>query len=142
MSRFFRKAGDSDSDTEESDEELLTSGDEEAPPKPAAKPTGMSRFLRTAGSDSSSSESESESEEESDPDAQKKKGRFLRSDSDDAESDEDEDVKRVVKSSKDKRLEEIEATGKVMDNALKINDWVVISAGSLHHLVCLPLTLM
>lgn len=138
MSRFFRKAGDSDSDTEESEEELLTSGDEEAPSKPAAKPTGMSRFLRTAGSDSSSSESESESEEEIEAEGQKKKGRFLRSDSDDDESDDDEDVKRVVKSSKDKRLEEIEATGKVIDNALKINDWVAISAGLLHHLVCCP----
>ena len=138
MSRFFRQAGDSDSDTEESDEELLTSGDEEAPQKPAAKPTGMSRFLRTAGSDSSSSESESESdEEEIEPDMEKKKGRFLRSDSDE-ESENDEDVKRVVKSSKDKRLEEIEATGKVMDNALKINDWAVISAGSLRHLVRYP----
>lgn len=131
MSRFFRQAGDSDSDTEESEEELLTSGDEEAPQKTAAKPTGMSRFLRTAGSDSSSSsEPESESEEEEiEPDTEKKKGRFLRSDSDDEESEDEGDVKRVVKSSKDKRLEEIEATGKAMDNALKINDWVAISAG-------------
>lgn len=137
MSRFFRQAGDSDSDTEESDEELLTSGDEEAPPKPAAKPTGMSRFLRTAGSDSSSSE-ESESEEDSEPETEKKKGRFLRSESEDDESEEDEDVKRIVKSSKDKRLEEIEATGKVMDNALKINDWVAISAGLSHNPVCCP----
>lgn len=128
MSRFFRQAGDSDSDTEESDEELLTSGDEEAAPKPAAKPTGMSRFLRTAGSDSSSSE-ESESEEEIEQETEKKKGRFLRSDSEDDESDEDEDVKRVVKSSKDKRLEEIEATGKAMDNAIKINDWIVTLTG-------------
>lgn len=137
MSRFFRQAGDSDSDTEESDEELLTSGDEKAPQKPTAKPTGMSRFLRTAGSDSSSSESETESEEDIEPDT-KKKGRFLRSDSDDDESEDDEDVKRVVKSSKDKRLEEIEATGKVIDNAVKINDWGAISAGSFHHLVCCP----
>ncbi|KAG9316530.1 eukaryotic translation initiation factor 3 subunit 8 N-terminus-domain-containing protein [Chiua virens] len=129
MSRFFRQAGDSDSDTEESDEELLTSGDEEAPSKPAGKPTGMSRFLRTAGSDSSSSsEEEEDSEEDSDAETEKKKGRFPRNDSEDEDGDEDEDVKRVIKSSKDKRLEEIEATGKVMDNALKINDWVVISA--------------
>lgn len=56
---------------------------------------------------------------------QKKKSRFMRGDSD--EDSEDEDVKRVVKSTKDKRLEEIEATGKVMDNGLKINDWVAIS---------------
>ncbi|KAG1856517.1 eukaryotic translation initiation factor 3 subunit 8 [Suillus tomentosus] len=129
MSRFFRQAGDSDSDTEESDEELLTSGDEDAAaPKAAAKPA-MSRFLRTAGSDSSSSDSESSDEDESEMSdeepTQKKKSRFMRGDSD--EDSEDEDVKRVVKSTKDKRLEEIEATGKVMDNGLKINDWVAIS---------------
>ncbi|KIJ61357.1 hypothetical protein HYDPIDRAFT_159726 [Hydnomerulius pinastri MD-312] len=93
----------------------------------------MSRFLRTAGSDSSSSESESDSDEdESDmsgdeQEPKKKGGRFLKSDSEGEDSD-DEDVKRVVKSTKDKRVEEIEATGKVMDNALKINDWVAISA--------------
>ncbi|KAG1781289.1 eukaryotic translation initiation factor 3 subunit 8 N-terminus-domain-containing protein [Suillus placidus] len=129
MSRFFRQAGDSDSDTEESDEELLTSGDEDAAaPKAAAKPA-MSRFLRTAGSDSSSSDSESSDDDESEMSdeepTQKKKSRFMRGDSD--EDSEDEDVKRVVKSTKDKRLEEIEATGKVMDNGLKINDWVAIS---------------
>ncbi|KAG1765574.1 eukaryotic translation initiation factor 3 subunit 8 N-terminus-domain-containing protein, partial [Suillus occidentalis] len=129
MSRFFRQAGDSDSDTEESDEELLTSGDEDAAaPKAAAKPA-MSRFLRTAGSDSSSSDSESSDDDESEMSdeepTKKKKSRFMRGDSD--EDSEDEDVKRVVKSTKDKRLEEIEATGKVMDNGLKINDWVAIS---------------
>ncbi|EGN99904.1 hypothetical protein SERLA73DRAFT_88666 [Serpula lacrymans var. lacrymans S7.3] len=132
MSRFFRQAGDSDSESEESDEELLTSGDEDAPAaKPAAKPA-MSRFLRKTGSDSSSSDSESESDDDDDSDGsddeakvEKKKSRFVRSDSEDEESD--EDVKRVVKSTKDKRLEEIEATGKVMDNGLKINDWVAIS---------------
>ena len=141
MSRFFRQAGDSDSDTEESDEELLTSGDEQAQPKPAAKPTGMSRFLRTAGSDSSSSEEEEteseEEEEETQPAPGKPTGRFLRSDSDE-DSEEEEDVKRIVKSSKDKRLEEIEGTGKTIDNALKINDWGAISSGSFHHPVYCP----
>lgn len=130
MSRFFRQAGDSDSDSEDSNEELLTSGDEDAAPqKPTAKPA-MSRFLRTAGSDSSSdsdSSDEDESEMSDEEAAQAKKSRFMRGDSD--EESEDEDVKRVVKSTKDRRLEEIEATGKVMDNALKINDWVVISSG-------------
>ena len=134
MSRFFRQAGDSDSDTEESEEELMSS-DDEAPSKPApSKPTGMSRFLKGAGSSSSSS-SESESEEDSDEDESdsdkdvKKKSRFLVGADGDDESD--EDVKRVVKSAKDKRLEEMETTGKVMDNALKINDWVAISNGTL-----------
>ncbi|KAA1472862.1 eukaryotic translation initiation factor 3 subunit 8 [Dentipellis sp. KUC8613] len=132
MSRFFRQAGDSDSDSEESEEELMTS-DEEAPAaKASATKPAMSRFLRTGGSDSSTSESDEESEEEEEEEEEeggaeetKKKSRFLRSDSEDEESD--EDVKRVVKSARDKRLDEMEATGKVMDNALKINDWVAIS---------------
>ncbi|KAH9985969.1 eukaryotic translation initiation factor 3 subunit 8 [Russula compacta] len=96
----------------------------------------MSRFLRTANasdsssSSSSSSESESEDEDESDDEGvarkeAKPKSRFLR-DSDEEESD--EEVKRVVKSARDKRLEEMEATGRAMDNALKINDWIAISS--------------
>lgn len=89
----------------------MTSDDEAAPTKaaPAAKPA-MSRFLKTtAGSESSSSSSEEDSDEDSD------------------EDESDEDVKKVIKSAKDKRLDEMEATGKTMDNALKINDWVAIS---------------
>ena len=101
----------------------------------------MSRFLRTANaSDSSSSSSESESDDEDDSEDDgavrketKPKSRFLR-DSDEEESD--EEVKRVVKSARDKRLEEMEATGKAMDNALKINDWIAISSGkSLFHVL-------
>ncbi|KAF8495846.1 eukaryotic translation initiation factor 3 subunit 8 [Gautieria morchelliformis] len=90
----------------------------------------MSRFLRTAGSDDSSSESESADEDESDSDGdgaqpQKKVSRFRRDQED--ESEDEDDVKRIVKSAKDKRLEEMEGTGKAIDNALKINDWVAIS---------------
>lgn len=131
MSRFFRPAGDSDSESESSEEELMSSEDEA--PKPAAKPA-MSRFLRSQGDSSSDESSEEESEEESEmseeAQEEKKKSRFLRTEEDESESD--EDVKRVVKSARDKRLEEMEATGKVMDNALKINDWVAISNGAFH----------
>ncbi|KAH9958163.1 eukaryotic translation initiation factor 3 subunit 8 [Lactifluus volemus] len=131
MSRFFRQAADSDSESSDSEESLLSSDEDASPAKPAApaKPA-MSRFLRTANhSDSSSSESESESEDDSDNEDEtqkeaKPKSRFLR-DSDEEESD--EEVKRVVKSARDKRLEEMEATGRTMDNALKINDWIAIS---------------
>ena len=128
-SRFFRQAGDSDSDTESSDEESLMSGDDGSKPAASAKP--KSRFLRSEGT----SESEPTSEEESDEsdDEQKPEGtgqkvsRFLATGSDDEDSD--EEVKRVVKSAKDKRLEEMEATGNSMNNALKINDWTAISSG-------------
>jgi translation initiation factor 3 subunit C len=121
MSRFFRPAGDSDSDSEESDEELLTSGDEDAPPSkpgPSSKPA-LSRFLKTAGKDSSSSSESSDEDEDND---------FSRDQASGSETSDDE-VKRVIKSAQDKRLEAMEATGKVMDNALKINDWVAISNG-------------
>ena len=72
MSRFFRQAGDSDSDTESSEDELMSS-DEEAPAaKPAAKPA-MSRFLKGAASDSSSSsDSDSDSDEDDESDVPKK----------------------------------------------------------------------
>ncbi|KAI0267168.1 eukaryotic translation initiation factor 3 subunit 8 [Gloeopeniophorella convolvens] len=130
MSRFFRQAADSDSESSESEESLLSS-DEDAPAAKAAAPAkpAMSRFLRTNNdSDSSSSEEESEEDGDSDedegPKEVKPKSRFLH-DSDEEESD--EDVRRVPKSARDKRLEEMEATGKSMDNALKINDWIAIS---------------
>jgi translation initiation factor 3 subunit C len=127
MSRFFRKADDSDSDTESSSEEELMSSDDEAP-KPAA-----SRLLQT-GSDDSDSESDEESSSEEEimsegEDKGKKKSRFLVTEKPDEDSDED-GGKRIVKSARDKRLEEMETSGKQMDNALKINDWVAISNGA------------
>ncbi|KZT59217.1 hypothetical protein CALCODRAFT_450562 [Calocera cornea HHB12733] len=94
----------------------------------------MSRFLRTAGEGSDDESSEEEEEELSDDDdddeekeEQKKVpgSRFLKGADSDSESEEEE--KKVVKSAKDKRVEEIEACAKSMDNALKINDWVKIS---------------
>ncbi|KAI0823390.1 eukaryotic translation initiation factor 3 subunit 8 [Trametes gibbosa] len=131
MSRFFRTAGDSDSDSSSSDEEELMSSDDEGPtPKPAApseKPA-LSRFLKNAGDSSSSDEDSSDEESDSSGNEAPKKRpgrRILHGDT--SGDDSDEDVKRVVKSARDKRLDEMEATGKVMDNALKINDWVAIS---------------
>ncbi|KAI0665969.1 eukaryotic translation initiation factor 3 subunit 8 [Trametes maxima] len=115
MSRFFRQADDSDSESSSSEEEELMSSDDEAPKPaaPAAKPA-MSRFLKGAGDSSSSDDDSSEEESEM-------------SDEEEQEKPKGGDVKRVVKSARDKRLDEMEATGKVMDNALKINDWVAIS---------------
>lgn len=114
MSRFF-KGGLSDSDTSSSDEELYSEAEESE--------------AEEGSSSESGSEDESEEAEESGDD--EGGSRFLkggRGGSDD-ESDEDEG-KRVVKSAKDKRLEEIEASIKLIENGQKINDWVVISAGA------------
>ena len=107
---------------------------EKQAPKPAGKPA-MSRFLRGADDSDSSDDSESESEDESEmsedeDDKGKKKSRFLRTEDDEDSSDEEEG-KRVVKSAKDKRVEEMEAAGKMMDNALKINDWTAVQNGAL-----------
>jgi translation initiation factor 3 subunit C len=119
MSRFFRQAGDSDSESEESDEELMSSGDEETAPSrpaaPSARPA-MARFLNTAGSDSDDSSSD---DSESDDEDQK-----------DGASDDEEEGKTIrILSAQEKRLAEMEATGTVIANARKINDWVAISNG-------------
>ncbi|TFK22603.1 hypothetical protein FA15DRAFT_671398 [Coprinopsis marcescibilis] len=118
MSRFFRGADDSDSDSESSSEDELMSSEDEAPAKtaPSAARPAMARFLRGAvGTDSDdSSESGEGSEDESDA-----------GQDDDAE-DEDRAGVRIL-SAQEKRLKEMEATGKAMENGLKINDWVAIS---------------
>ncbi|KXN90912.1 Eukaryotic translation initiation factor 3 subunit C [Leucoagaricus sp. SymC.cos] len=125
MSRFFRQAGDSDSDTEESEDELMSSGDEAPPPpKPA---TAMSRFLRTEGSDSSSESSDEESEsDESDVPQRRRPGLPLRDESDEEESDDEDKPTARILSAQERRLAEMEATGKVIDNGLKNDDWAAI----------------
>jgi hypothetical protein len=111
-----------------------------------------SRFFYGSGSDSDSSsdeeeevyrsgsDSEESSEEESDSgsdsgsdseDGQEKRtgaSKFMHSDSDSDESEEEEKV-TVVKSAKDKRLEGVESTIRLIENAQKINDWAVIATG-------------
>ncbi|KAJ7703315.1 eukaryotic translation initiation factor 3 subunit 8 N-terminus-domain-containing protein [Mycena rosella] len=119
MSRFFRNANDSDSsDSSDGEEELMSSGDEapaaRPPPAQAAK-TAMDRFLVTAGDSSDSDDSDSESSDGSEGPG----------------SDDDEPQQAVrIMSAQERRLVEMEATGKVMENALKINDWVAISNGA------------
>ncbi|KAF8210123.1 eukaryotic translation initiation factor 3 subunit 8 N-terminus-domain-containing protein [Mycena galopus ATCC 62051] len=112
MSRFFRQADDSDSsESSDGEEELMSSGDEApiAKPAPAAR-TGMDQFLAGGSSSSDTSDSDSDSD----------------SDGPDSDDDEPQQVVRIL-SAQEKRLVEMEATGKVMENALKINDWVAIS---------------
>lgn len=133
MSRFFRSAGDSDSDSESSEEELLSSGsDNEAGQQKTTTARPMSRFLRTEGGSDDDSDEDEDSDEESEdgePEARPARSRFMVGQGDDDDDSDDEDGRRVVKSAKDKRTEEMEATGKVMENALKINDWVSITNG-------------
>ncbi|KAJ1567209.1 Eukaryotic translation initiation factor 3 subunit C, partial [Nowakowskiella sp. JEL0078] len=114
MYRFFARgdSDDSDSDTDS------TSSDEDFTPgtikKPSNVPPGMSekraKFLRRDETDDSS-----DSEDFDDN----------LSDSDQSGS-ETEGVKKVVKSARDKRFEEMRAFVKTLKNAKKINDWVAI----------------
>ncbi|KAH8154256.1 uncharacterized protein LAJ45_02024 [Morchella importuna] len=110
MSRFFH-GGLSDSDTSSSDEELYSEEEESE--------------VEDHSSDSGSEDGTDEEEVSGD---EAGGNRFLvGGGGSDDESDED-DGRRVVKSQKDKRMEEIEASAKLIENGEKINDWVLISA--------------
>ncbi|PYH72629.1 translation initiation factor eIF3 core subunit c [Aspergillus vadensis CBS 113365] len=111
MSRFFYGGG-SDSESSSSDEEELYSDREEE-----------------EQSEEESSEEESEEEESSSDDEDAGKtgaNRFMKNVSESEESEDEERV-TIVKSAKDKRLEELENTIKLIENAEKISDWAVIS---------------
>src|SRR4051794_20999383 len=117
MSRFFH-GGLSDSETSSSDEELYSDEEEEEEED------------QESGSDESSDDSDASEESGGEPGAPSanRASRFLRTETNLDDSDEDEG-KRVVKSAKDKRFDEIEGCIKLIENAEKINDWVVISQG-------------
>ncbi|KAF9163115.1 Translation initiation factor 3 subunit c [Mortierella sp. AD011] len=105
MSRFFR-AGESDSDDTESD---------------------YSEELSASDSEDHSNSSDSDSDSDSDDQAADKKGvrnRFLGGDLSD--SDSEDDVVRVIRSTRDKRFEEIEQAVTAITNGQKINDWVSV----------------
>ncbi|KAJ5498253.1 Winged helix-turn-helix transcription repressor DNA-binding [Penicillium expansum] len=109
-SRFFYGSGsDSDSSSDE-EEEVYRSG---------------------SGSEEDSDQDDSDSGSSTDSDEEGDEGRtgaskFLHDDSESEESEEEEKV-TVVKSAKDKRIEGIESTIRLIDNAEKINDWAVIA---------------
>ncbi|KAJ5935548.1 Eukaryotic translation initiation factor 3 subunit C [Penicillium verhagenii] len=112
MSRFFNRGGsDSESSSDEEEDVYERSGSEEEDSD------------AESGSDSSSdSGSDSDDKESTGGDGFD----FLKSD-DESEESEDEEKATVVKSAKDKRLEGLENSIRLIENAQKINDWAVIS---------------
>lgn len=118
MSRFFYGNG-SDSDSSESEEEVYSEEEEK-----------KSDAEESSEEESSEDEEDEDEQEDSDEEAGGKTGanRFMK-DVSESEESEDEEKVTVVKSAKDKRLEELENTIHLIDNAGKINDWAVISAG-------------
>ena len=116
MSKFF--AGSS-SESSSSDEEELYSEEEE----------------QQKSEEEESEEEEDSDEEEDDSSSDSDDGKpgaskFLK---DQVSSDESEDEGQatIVMSAKDKRLEELEAVKRLIENAVKINDWSTISIGLL-----------
>ncbi|KAI5288477.1 Translation initiation factor 3 subunit c [Ascosphaera aggregata] len=113
MSRFFY-GGVSDSD---SDEEESVYSEEE-----------LEQEVDASSSEDMGSEDESDEETSSDEEGAQKKGPsiFLKGASDEEESSDEEKV-TVVKSAKDKRLEELQAMVRTIENGMRIDDWSVIS---------------
>jgi translation initiation factor 3 subunit C len=127
MSRFFR-GGDDSSTESSSEEEELWSGDEEDDDQPT-------RQQRDDDDDSSDEDSDEESEEgdsddESSGDEVLGANQFLKGTLSDSE-DSDEELRVKVKSGTAKRLEELEASIKQIENGQKNGDWTLISSGSL-----------
>ncbi|KAJ5708222.1 eukaryotic translation initiation factor 3 subunit EifCc [Penicillium malachiteum] len=112
MSRFFYRGGDDSDSSSEEEEDVYERSEEE-----------------DSDVESSDGSSDSESGSDSDDDKESTGGDafdFLVSDSD-SDKSEDEEKVTVVKSAKDKRLEGLENTIRLIENAQKINDWAVIS---------------
>ena len=118
-SRFFRAISDSESESS-SEEELLTDDEQ---------PKGKKEQKDSDDSDESDESDESDSDEDSDDGAQqqtrKPMSRFMRDADSDSESE--EEVRKVIKSAKDKRLDEFEAVVHSIENAQRIDDWATIS---------------
>lgn len=117
MSRFFRSGEDSSSESSSDEEELYSGQEEEAKEEESEE------------EESEEEEEEDDDDSSSDSDAGKKQGasRFLEGWSESEESDTEQTTK--VKSAKDKRHDELEATISLITNAEKINDWNTISNG-------------
>ncbi|RDA93768.1 hypothetical protein CP533_0275 [Ophiocordyceps camponoti-saundersi (nom. inval.)] len=118
MSKFFH--GDDSSSDSLSDEEELYSGEEE---EDQAAEKGDS------DSDSDEDASDNDSDSSSDDDAGGRQGasKFLK-DFDSESEDSDVEVRAKVKSAKDKRLDELEASVKQIENGQKNGDWTLMSA--------------
>lgn len=120
MSRFFHGGGDSSSESSSDEEELYSTSDEE----------------EQAEEQESSEEGEKEdsSDDEAGP-AKKGLSRFLLDQaSSESEGESDVEATAKVKSAKDKRFDELDATITIIQNGQKINDWGSIANGMWHAL--------
>ncbi len=117
MSRFFRGGDDSSSESSSDEEELYSEEEEED---------------EEQEQEESSSEEEDEEESSDDEAGPEKKGlsRFLVDQASSESEESDIEGATKVKSAKDKRFDELEATITTIQNNQKINDWGSISNGA------------
>ena len=123
-SRFF--AGDSSSESSSEDEEELYSDE------------GEQQKSEKESSEDSDEDEEEESSSSEDEGGKTGVSKFLKDAASSDGASSDEDTPKVVKSAKNKRLEELEGVIKLIDNAIKINDWSSISTGSFTVLATIP----
>src|SRR6476661_408725 len=111
MSRFFKNQGSSSSSSSSSDEDYSSSSDSE------------DDRLSVASEDQTFSDGD-----EQKPKVTKLSGaaKFMRGAASSDEESSDEDVKKVVKSTRDKRFEEMRTLAGLMNNGLKNGDWVLV----------------
>ncbi|EGS17777.1 eukaryotic translation initiation factor 3 subunit-like protein [Thermochaetoides thermophila DSM 1495] len=116
MSRFFR-GGDSSTESSSDEEELYTTSEEEEEEEIEEQ------------EESEEEEEEDEESSSSDDEGAARTGvnRFLRAMSESESESDDEEGQHKVKSAKDKRHEELEATIIAIQNSQKINDWSTIA---------------
>lgn len=119
-------------ESDDSGEETMSESEDEAP-------ANKSAFLKKAGSDEEDDEESSDdewnnSDSDSDSDAEAPKGRsyflkkdFLKGNNSDSDSD-DEDEKKVVRSAKDKYLDEIADLTDTIENLSMVEEWVRIAS--------------
>ena len=114
-SRFFA-AGESSSESSSEEEELYSEEEKEQ-----------------KSEDGSQDDSDDSDEEEASSDEEDggKTGisKFLKDQASSEGESSDDDTPKLVKSAKNKRLEELDGVIKLIDNAVKINDWSSISTG-------------
>ena len=125
-SRFF--AGGSDSESSSDEEEYSLESEEE-------QGHGEPEESEESESEDEDEEDEDDSEDESSDDEGVGAARFLKAGGGGASAflkgesseSEEEEERQVIKSARDKRFDELEATLKTLQNGIKIGDWVVVS---------------
>ena len=125
---FFVRGGASESSESESDEESLLSdsGSDAGLQKPGKAKKG-SDDSSDSDSDSDDSDAPRPSAAEAAP-AAPRVSRFARGGPSDSDSDSDDDERgRIVRSARSKRLDELDAGAKRVENALRIDDWSTVS---------------